>query len=114
MFGRCLHGFAHGGNIRVESCSDVLYVKDQCVDFVQHFLCRSTRLTVQTEDLQAGRLIGRVADLRDVQFSFEAMFGAEQSRQRNVGGLVQQCRGTDTVISQSRVVCDQANSLTCQ
>src|SRR5262245_15025764 len=56
------HCLAHRGDIGVKPGPDVLDVKHERVDSLQHGGSRPPRLAVEAEHLEAGRLILRVAD----------------------------------------------------
>src|SRR5262245_37516788 len=59
--GSPLHGQTHGRDVCVEARADVLDIEDEHVYPFEHFSCRFPRLSIETENRQAGLFISRIS-----------------------------------------------------
>ena len=92
--GRCPHGEAHGGEVRVVAAADVLHVEDERVEAAQVLVPRRERgevLAVQRMLGDAGARIHRGADLLQVlHVPAHAVLRTEEGRERHSRRLVQE------------------------
>src|SRR5690606_20959120 len=106
-----LHREAYGRNVGADARPDALYVEHEDVDILQHLGTRLAGLAVEAVDGGAGTRITTIRHLlAGIGCAPDAVFGAEKSRELDLGALVDEIHEMDR-IHHGRMVDDQSDPM---
>lgn len=84
-----LHRVAHRRNIGIEARTDVLNIKHNSIDTLEHRRRWSSNVSVKTQYRNTGSGFNVIRDMRNVEFAAEAVFRTEDFHELDVLGVVQ-------------------------
>lgn len=109
VFSGSLHGLAHGRNISIKPCANILDVKDQCVYTGQHGSGGAAIAAIQTDDFYAGGGIRAVINERDIKLAHRTVLGAEQGNQIDLPGVMEKLDSAVSLTVNACLVGNQAD-----
>ena len=109
-----LHRVSHRRNVSIKARTDVLNIKHNGVDSIEHFRGGPSDFSVKTEDLNSGAGIDVIINNRNVELPAEAVFRAEYTHELNVVGVVQETNSALPVSIDTGVVGNQRDPVAMQ
>jgi len=107
---RRLHRVAHRRNVGIEARTDVLNIKHNSIDTVEHRRRWSSNVSVKTQYWNTGSSLNVVRDKRDVEFPAEAVFRTEDFNELDVLGVVQMANRASSMSIDTGVIGNQRNA----
>jgi len=114
VVGSRLHRVTHRRNIGIEARTDVLDIKHNGIDSIEHFRSWPSDFSVKTEDLNSGAGIDVIINNRDVELPAKAVFRAKYPHELNIFGVMQKENGALPVSVDAGVVGDQRDPVAMQ